>query len=318
MKILILGGAGFIGTSLTNLLLSKNFDLRILKRLNTVIQSYDDNGGDIELFNGDFLNKDDLIKSLDSVDIVVHLISSTMPKGSNDNPVFDTQTNLIGTLNLLDSMVMSKSAKKIIFISSGGTVYGNPLSLPIDESHPLNPQVSYGINKLAIEKYLSLYKKLHGINYIILRVSNPYGKFQNIYKSQGAVGVFINRALNDLPIEIWGDGSVVRDYIHVTDVSKAILKSIEYKGDYSIFNVGSGCGVDLNYLLSLIKKISKREITINYTAKRSFDVAVNYLSIQLASEELDWQPLIDIEHGLLDTIEWFKKSLNNSAIPPKN
>ena len=178
---------------------------------------------------GDFSSTHDVSDAISGVDIVLHLVSTTLPKSSNDDPIYDVQSNVVATLQMLNAMV-AHNVRKIVFISSGGTVYGNPMYLPIDEKHPTDPLVSYGITKLAIEKYLQMYSHLYGIRAITLRVANPYGERQRIETAQGAVGVFLHHALKGLPIEIWGDGSVTRDYIHVSDVAEAFVRAVEYSG----------------------------------------------------------------------------------------
>ena len=141
----------------------------------------------------------------------MHLASSSLPQSSNLNPQDDILTNLIGSLNVIDACISNK-VKKLIYISSGGTIYGNPLYVPIDESHPTNPSCSYGINKLATEKYLNLNAQLNGLNYVSLRLANPYGERQRLDTGQGVVPVFLRKAIHSEPLEVWGDGTVVRDF----------------------------------------------------------------------------------------------------------
>jgi len=198
---------------------------------------------------------------------------------------------------------------KIIFISSGGTVYGDPVYTPIDENHPTNPTVSYGIVKLAIEKYLLLYKNLYGISATILRVSNPFGERQRIETAQGAVGVFISRALKNQPIDIWGDGEVVRDYVYVSDVAEAFAKALAYTGTQSIFNISSGCGTSLNQLINKIEQVIGHKVVKNYLPFRPFDAPISVLDNSLAQKELAWSPTISIDVGIVKTINWMKKNL---------
>jgi UDP-glucose 4-epimerase len=251
----------------------------------------------------------DVTSAIDGIDVVLHLVSTTLPKSSNDDPIFDVQSNLVATLQLLNAMV-AKKVRKIVFISSGGTVYGNPAYLPIDENHPTEPKVSYGITKLAIEKYLLMYQQLHGIKANILRVANPFGERQRVETAQGAVGVFLSRAIQNLPLEIWGDGSVTRDYIYVSDVAEAFARAVEYEGSKSIFNISSGVGTSLNDLIRLIEHVLGREVVCNYRQGRSFDVPISVLANSLAQQELGWLPRVPLKEGVVKTADWMRTALN--------
>jgi UDP-glucose 4-epimerase len=205
--------------------------------------------------------------------------------------------------------MVAHNVPKIVFISSGGTVYGNPVYLPIDEKHPTNPLVSYGITKLTIEKYLQMYSHLYGIKAITLRVANPYGERQRIETAQGAVGVFLNRALKNLPIEVWGDGSVARDYIHISDVAEAFVKALEYSGTKNCFNISSGSGTSLNDLVDMLEDVIGSALEVRYLPGRLFDVPISVLSNDLARAELKWTPSITIRDGIARTAEWMKGSM---------
>ena len=209
--------------------------------------------------------------------------------------------------------MVSHKVRNIVFISSGGTVYGNPLYLPIDEKHPTNPVVSYGITKLAIEKYLQMYERLHGLNAITLRVANPYGERQRIETAQGAVGVFLHHALKGIPIEIWGDGSVTRDYIHVSDVAEAFVQALHYTGEHRVFNVGSGVGTSLTTLISELEDALGHTIVRHFSPGRPFDVPVSVLCNNLARSELNWSPAVSMPEGIARTAEWMKRELASLA-----
>lgn len=305
MKYLIFGGGGFIGSHIVDKLLQAGHSLRIFERPRVPKYREFVDGEDVEWLACDMLSLHDVTEAMRGVDAVFHLVSTTLPRSSNDDPIYDVQTNVVASLQILNVMVSLK-IPRIIFISSGGTVYGAPVSLPIDESHPTNPNVSYGITKLAIEKYLLLYERLHGIKSIILRVSNPFGERQRIETAQGAVGVFMSRALKGLSLEIWGDGSVVRDYIYVRDVAEAFIKALDYTGNFSVFNIGFGSGISLNQLIDKLEIVLGLSIERIYRPSRPYDVSVNILNNQLARQELGWAPSTKIEEGLVRTAEWMK------------
>ena len=308
MKIVIFGGGGFIGSTIADRLLMEGHELRIFERPRVLPYRKFTDLEKVEWVTGDLSSTHDVSDAVSGMDVVLHLVSTTLPKSSNDDPIYDVQSNVVATLQMLNAMV-THNVGKIVFISSGGTVYGTPTYLPIDEKHPTNPLVSYGITKLAIEKYLQMYSHLYGIKAITMRVANPYGERQRIETAQGAVGVFLHRALNGLPIEIWGDGSVSRDYIYVSDVAEAFVKAVEYQGSEYCFNISSGSGVSLNELIKILENMLGKKIKVNFRPGRPFDIPVSILSNDLAKKELNWKPKMQMLDGLSITSEWFKSEL---------
>lgn len=303
MKCVIFGGGGFIGSTIADRLLKDGHELRIFERPRVVPYREFKSSEKIEWVTGDFSSTHDVSDAVDGADVVLHLVSTTLPKGSNDDPIYDVQTNVVASLQMLSAMVARKVGR-IVFISSGGTVYGNPVYLPIDEKHPTDPLVSYGITKLAIEKYLHLFEHLHGIRAISLRVANPYGERQRIETAQGVVGVFLHRAISGIPLDIWGDGTITRDYIHVSDVAEAFVRAIDYSGDKRTFNIASGVGVSLNELIGMLENVLGKQIERNYMPRRPFDVPASVLCNKLAIEELNWAPRISMSSGIETTARW--------------
>lgn len=315
-KCVIFGGGGFIGSNIADHLLRAGYSLRIFERPRIPPYRKFESHEAVEWITGDLLSNHDLSDAIKGTDVVLHLVSTTLPKSSSDDPIYDVQTNLVGSLQMLN-MMMTHGVKKVVFISSGGTVYGKPEYLPVDERHPTNPQVSYGITKLAIEKYLLMFEQMHGIKANILRVANPFGERQRIETAQGAVGVFLHRALNNQPIEIWGNGTVVRDYLHVSDVAEAFVRAVEYSGNQSIFNISSGTGTSLNELLETLGEVIGIPIQRIYLPSRSFDVPVSILDNTLARKELGWEPKISLRDGLIRTAAWMKNKIadqNNTML----
>jgi len=309
MKLVVFGGGGFIGSAICDKLITDGHELRIFERPRVPAYRSFTATEKVEWVTGDLGNIHDLTTAVEGMDAVIHLVSTTLPKSSNDDPVYDVQTNIVPSLHMLNAMV-SAQVKRIVFISSGGTVYGDPQYIPIDEKHPTEPTVSYGITKLAIEKYLHMYGKLYGLKTVTLRVANPYGERQRVETAQGAVGVFLHRALNNLPIEIWGDGSVQRDYIHVSDVASAFAKAVTYEGPEEVFNISSGSGTSLNDLIKMLENILAQKIDVRYEPGRTFDIAINVLNNELAKKELNWEPQVSMHDGLERAADWLKQSLN--------
>lgn len=285
---LVLGGAGFIGSHLVDGLKAAGHEVRVFDRPQ------------------EFLDPVDLERALPGAELVFHLISTTVPKNSNENPALDIESNIAGTARLLE-LLRRHPPRRLVFISSGGTVYGVPRVTPIRESHPTDPISSYGIHKLAIEKYLHMNHALYGLDYRVLRVANAYGERQRTDKAQGAVAAFLERALRGEPIQIWGDGSVVRDYVYAGDIAHAFLQVVQYQGQERVFNIGSGQGVSLNELVDAIATVIGRRPGVEYTPGRQFDVPINVLDISRAQQHLGWQPRTRLIDGLRRTYEWMRR-----------
>jgi len=302
MNSLLLGGNGFIGSHLVDRLLIEGHAVRIIDKHNEL---YRKPLPGVEYLLGDFGNRGLIMEALEGIDIVYHLVSTTLPKTSNDDPIFDVQSNLVESIMLFRACSLRK-IKKVVFVSSGGTVYGRPESLPVDEDHPTNPMCSYGINKLTIEKYLFLFNQLYELNSVIVRPSNVYGTRQNPGSIQGAVAVFLGKIAGNQTIEIWGDGEVVRDYLFVEDFVDGVYRAAMHGKPFNIFNLASNRGYSINNLLSIIESVVKRDLRVKYKTTRPFDVSKIYLDISRAKKELLWNPVTSLENGIRKTWEFIQ------------
>jgi UDP-glucose 4-epimerase len=307
-RCLILGGGGFIGSHLADALLKNDYEVVIFDKLNFSKKNINHILGRVKVIEGDFNNEIDLKNALKDIDIAFHLVSSTLPANSNENPIYDVETNLISSLRFLNEAIDNKISK-VIFISSGGTVYGIPERLPIKEYHPRKPICSYGIIKKTIEDYLYMFEKLYGLDYYIFRLSNPYGERQNPFVAQGVIPVFLMKIIKGEQIEIWGDGSIERDYIYIKDATDALIKALNKNPKEKIFNLGSSKGYTLNEIVEIIEKVSGKKAKIKYKEKRNIDVPINILDNKLISEVLDWKPVTEINEGIEKTFEYLKKKL---------
>lgn len=305
MKAVIIGGGGFLGSHLVEALLAHGEQVQVFDQPGARYLDYSHQRG-AEIVIGNFLDANAVGEAISDCDVVYHLAAATVPQTSNENPRYDVEANLIGTLHLLEQL-HNAQVKKIIFASSGGTVYGVPHEIPIKESHPTDPTSSYGITKLAIEKYLHLFWTLHGLDYCILRISNAYGARQPITQTQGAIAAFLGKAVAKEEIGIWGDGTVLRDYIYASDIANAFLQASLYQGDLKVFNIGSGHGHSLNDLIGAIENITHIPLQVKYLPGRPFDVPVNVLDITRATSHLRWEPTIRLEDGISRTLEWMLK-----------
>ncbi len=303
MNVLILGGQGFIGHNLVLRLLEKGYNVTIFTR--NIRKNI--NISDCKYINGEFQEIRSFKNILDNIDIVYHLISTTIPGKSNDNPVYDIESNVISTVKFLE-MCGNSNVKKIIFSSSGGTVYGYPRFIPIPEEHGTNPICSYGISKLMIEKYLYMFNDLYGLNYQVVRISNPYGPYHNALQ-QGVIDVFLSNILKSKTIEIWGDGSICRDFIYIDDVVDVFCTMAVKDVDAKILNIGSGKGTTLNDLIHIMKNVTGADVDVEYRKGRKVDIPVNILDVSKAYEQLGWKPKTGLDTGIKMTWDRLKNEV---------
>lgn len=314
-RVVILGGGGFIGSHLAEDLVGAGYPVRVFDKSNAYWGNVAPLLERIELREGDFVNQVDLRDALDGCAVAIHLVSATLPATSNENPIYDVEANVVGTLRLLDE-ARRAGTQRLLFISSGGTVYGRPRRVPIPEDHPTEPLCSYGIGKLAIEKYLALYQHLHGLRSTVLRFANPFGERQNPGAHQGAVAVFLGRVLAGLPIEIWGDGEVMRDYIYIKDAVTAFRRVLETDPPGAVFNVGSGRGTTLNQLIERIERVTGRSVAVARRPGRALDVPVNVLDTTRLREATGWEPAWSMDEGLLRTWRWLVAAYGQNPAGP--
>ncbi len=301
MTVLVIGGAGFIGQHLTGAMLSAGE--RII--------SYDKNARrcdetpNLHQIVGDAADIQSIERVIQSYQVrrVVHLVSTTLPASSNLDPIYDVESNVLPAIRLIEVCVRHK-IEKLVFMSSGGTVYGNPVRLPVDELHPTNPLCSYGIHKLAIEKYVGLAHSLHGLQYAIIRAANPIGPGQQPSAHQGVVANFLHRMLVKEPLIVWGNGSTVRDYFDVRDLAALTFLALQ-SGEVGVFNAGSGAPTSISKIIKLLAGKSKIEPEIVFYASRDADVREIYLDITKAKNLLGWKPKIDLEQSIEDYFKWY-------------
>ncbi|MFQ5851434.1 MAG: NAD-dependent epimerase/dehydratase family protein [Candidatus Binatia bacterium] len=302
MHCLVLGGNGFIGSHLVDHLLLAGHSVRVLDRNLRNLAGRDQR---CEFVLGDIADGKKLDVALDSIEVVYYLAWTTIPQTSNADIVGDIQSNLVSSVGVLDRCVRA-GVTKVVFASTGGAIYGIPLRVPIAEDHPTLPLSSYGITKLAVEKYARMYHHLHGLEVVVLRVSNAYGPRQDPSRGLGAATTFLSRAARGEEITVWGDGSIVRDYIHVEDVAEAYLCAGEQSCPSLIYNVGAGVGTSLNELLDIIRSVTGLPLRVRYTASRQFDVPAVILDSSLIETELKWATQIELVEGVRRTWDWIR------------
>ena len=309
MKIPILGAAGFIGTNLA-IKLSENVDNEI-----TLIdrkEEYFSTIKKLQLPDVRFKTSSlDLMMDfsiLEGEDVVYHLVSTNVPTTSNQHISQDIQTNVLFSSNLFEACV-KYGVKKVVFISSGGTVYGKEAKCPLSENTPTNPISSYGVQKITIEKLLYLYNYMYGLDYRIIRLANPYGPYQRPNGILGAVTTFTYKALKKEKITVYGDGSVIRDFIYIDDAIDAILKIVNGENKHRLFNLGSGYGTSVNDVLIAIENVLECKLNVEYREGRAVDVPINYLDISRYEKYYGKLNPISIDEGVRKTAEFMKGNL---------
>jgi len=302
MKILVTGGAGFIGSNVVDAYIEKGYEVIVVDDLSS---------GKKENLNkkAKFYNLDICDKSLEEVfeegiDIVNHHAAQVDVRKSIADPAFDARINIEGSLNILENCQKYK-IKKIIFASSGGVIYGECGNLPPNEDSPISPISPYGVSKYAMECYLSAYEKIYGLKYTALRYGNVYGPRQDPYGEAGVVAIFSGKMLNNGEVNIFGDGEQVRDYVYVGDVAKANILCLE-NGNNEIFNIGTSKSTSVNRLFSEMKELTQYSKEAVYKPARAGELMRSSLDVGKAEQKLGWKAKVDIREGLKKTIEFFR------------
>jgi UDP-glucose 4-epimerase len=302
LNCVVLGGGGFIGTHLC----------RALKHQGALVRGFGRSRTDSAALagvlwtTGEFTDRAALARAVEGCEVVFHLLGGSIPDSSNKDPLGDLLGSVVPSLQLLEICRASK-VRKIVFVSSGGTVYGVPRTIPIPESAATDPISAYGISKLTVEKYLALYHHLYGSEFSVLRVANTFGPYQSPDRRQGLVAAFMHRIAQGQPIEIWGDGRVVRDFIYIDDVIDAVLLAALYDGPHHVFNVGAGVGRSvLEVVADIAEVLGQPDVVPNHKPGRATDVPINVLDITLIRRELGWSPRSVWMEALKLTADWMR------------
>ncbi|MCB0164752.1 MAG: NAD-dependent epimerase/dehydratase family protein [Anaerolineae bacterium] len=301
MRALVIGGNGFIGSHLVDALSARGWKVTVYDLYE---RRYDPLPPQVRYIKGDLSQTYLLRQAVTETDVVFHLAWATIHEVANNDPTGDITANLIPSLHLIE-ICRQVGVRRLVFMSSGGTVYGPTDNLPISETHPQHPITAYGITKLAVEKYLQMFHHLYDLDYAILRPSVPFGPRQNPLARQGVVSVFLYRISRDLPITIWGDGSVTRDYFYISDLTNAIIAVAESEIlNHRVFNIGGGQEISLLQLLELVEEVIGKKGKVNSAPARKFDIPRLLLDTQLATQELAWQPQVFMKQGIVQTWQW--------------
>lgn len=344
--VLVTGGAGFIGSHIVDLLTENNYKVVIVDDLSSGKEENINKKARFYKLNITDQKRLAEVFEQEKPDYVCHEAAQISVSFSVRDPLFDAQTNILGSLNLLQCCLLNHQIKGIVFASSGGTIYGEPELFPISEDYPFRPQSPYGISKVAIEYYLDFYQKNYNLDYVSLRYGNVYGPRQDPYGEAGVIAIFIEKMLKGEVPTINGDGKYIRDYIYVEDVAQANLLALqnmvklskvvqeiekakekekitetkvkvktvtktESESEIKLngLNLGTGRGVSVNEIFSLLKEIIKFPHPAHYGPPRVGDLRKNILDCHLIKEVLGWQPQFNFSEGLEKTICWFKGNI---------
>ena len=303
MRCAILGGAGFLGRHIGRSMAAEGMEVWSIDRTPPQNEPAPWLAGEVQADCFDLSSWWDVVGG---ADVIVHLASSTVPATASEDPVQDAQTNLVGTLRLLQALRQKGVQPRLLFASSGGAVYGRPQFVPLSEAHPTMPMGAYGATKLAIEHHLLIGEAQHGLSCRILRLSNPYGEWQRPHGVQGVIAVFAHRALHGQPVDVWGDGSVVRDFVYAADVGRAFVSAARHEGPSRIFNIGGGVGHSVNDIIQTLEGLMGQVLERRIFPARPFDPPVNVLDIRRAQEELAWKPVMVFEEGVAASVQWLR------------
>ena len=292
-NILITGGSGFIGSNFVNSIHNKVNKIIIIDKKPPLIDKSINN---LKYFQTEYDRLTSIKKHIKDVDVVLHLASTSFPFSTNFNPQKDLDCEIVKNINFFNFLSKNK-IKKIIFPSSGGTIYGEINGKANKIKDMALPISFYGAHKLLIENYLNIYFKLEKLEPLILRISNPYGANQSNYMKQGFIGTAIKSVLANKKIDIWGDGSNIRDYIYIDDLTCLLEKAV-LNFSQGTFNVGSGKGYSVNEVIEQIKKIHKGKIKIKFSNHNDYDVKKSILDISLTNKKFNWKPKTSLKQGI--------------------
>lgn len=310
-KIGIIGGAGFIGQNLTNFFVDCGYEVYVVSRKidKTKLQHPNIIGAEVNVEN-----TATLFESLKQCETIIWLVSSLVPSVSNDSLVDDFDSNISPLIRFLELAKTSIFFKRFVYLSSGGTIYGDSLdNKPLDEDSSKKPISSYGLSKIVTENYIKFLTSTSHFQSFILRPSNVYGQFQNLIKPQGIIGYAFKSIINNTSIDLYDDGRVTRDFIHVNDLANAVHSCMESdfkESQTAVYNVGSQKGYTIKEILGKINATTQMQIHTVPKSSRSFDCNYNVLKIEKIKRDMNWEPKIEIEDGLNLVWEWIKNEEN--------
>jgi UDP-glucose 4-epimerase len=304
MKVLVSGGAGFIGSHLVDRLIKEGHQVAVVDDLSTGFR--DNVNPKATFYEVNICNRKEIARifDLENPDYVDHHAAQIDIRKSVADPLFDANSNILGSLNLITSS-LEKEVKKFIYASTGGAMYGEPEHLPVNEEYPVSPISQYGVSKHTAEHYLRLYNLLYGLKYTILRYANVYGPRQNPKGEAGVTAIFANQMLNKEKSTIFGDGNKTRDYIYIEDVVEANILALN-KGDGQIYNIGTGRETSDQEMFDALKEVTGSKSEPVYGKERPGEVHHISLDPSKAKRDLSWEPRHSLKEGLKKSVGYYK------------
>lgn len=304
MKIMVTGGAGFIGSHVVDTFLANGYKVVVVDDLST---------GRLSNLNPDatFYQVDIRSPEMEEIfveeepDFIDHHAAQMDVRRSVDDPLFDAEVNVLGSIKLIE-LARKHQVKRFIYISTGGAVYGEPEYLPCDEAHPINPICPYGASKHTVEHYLYMYQELYDLDYVVLRYPNVYGPRQDPHGEAGVVAIFTGQMLKGEQVVINGDGKQERDFVYVEDCARANLLALTAENPNTIFNLGYGYGTSINDIYSNLKEATDYKMSAINGPEKAGETQRIYLEASKARQEMDWMPTVGLEEGLGKTVEYFR------------
>ena len=260
-RCLVIGANGFLGSHLVDELIRRGHEVTAFDRFSASKPLY--TAENVAVVVGDFLNRADVTRALRRQEFVFHFISTTTPMSADDDPTLDVRTNVASSIDLF-GLCVEAGVRRVYFASTGGAIYGNQAGEPLTELSLPQPVSPYAIGKLTIERYLHYFERKYGLQSVALRISNPYGPGQRANKMQGVIPIFLRRAHAGLPLTVYGDGSMVRDYIFVSDVVRMVVNTVEAEAAQSLYNIGSGAGTSVSELIEVIQDVTARSLQLEH------------------------------------------------------
>jgi len=304
MKFLVTGGAGFIGSNVVDGLIEAGYEVVVVDNL--ITGKRENVNPKARFYRVDITSPDlEEVFERERPDYVNHHAAQMNVRKSVDDPMYDARVNVLGSVNLLE-LCRRYEVKKVIYASTGGAVYGEPLYLPVDEDHPVNPLSPYGVTKHTVEHYLYFYGANYGLRYTILRYPNIYGPRQDPHGEAGVVAIFTEKMLRNERPTIFGDGTQTRDYVYVGDVVTANLLAID-KGDGEIYNVGTGVETSVNELFELLREAVGVDLEPIYGERRLGEVYRIAITNDKIYRDFGWKPQTPLKEGLFKTIEYYRR-----------
>lgn len=312
MKVLVTGGAGFIGSHVVEALLARGDQVEIIDDLSSGKRENVAPGARLHVLDIRSPEAATLVRD-GRHDAIVHLAAQMDVRRSVAEPMFDASVNVLGTLNLLEALRSTARANdaRFVFSSTGGALYGDFTTPPNGEQFSKDPEAPYGIAKLAVEYYMAYYGRVHAMRPVALRFGNVYGPRQDPHGEAGVVAIFCGRILDGVPLTIFGDGEQTRDYVYVGDVAAAVLRALDAdlpaagQLDARAFNVGTSVATSVNVLAEQLLRVSGRNVPVQHAPARPGEMQHSYLDVSKAQRLLGWRPAVSLADGLGRTFRWF-------------